>query len=56
MADTARADPRAFWKDAVLVEAIVKKGFTASIIRNEQPVAAAMKQAMDEVRGFYGAK
>jgi len=56
MADTARADPRAFWKDAVLVEAIVKKGFTASIIRNEEPVAAAMKQAMDEVRGFYGAK
>ena len=56
MADTARADPRAFWKDAVLVEAIVKKGFTASIIRNEEPVAAAMKHAMDEVRGFYGAK
>ncbi|HET7772079.1 MAG TPA: sugar ABC transporter substrate-binding protein [Chloroflexota bacterium] len=56
MAETGRADPRAFWKDAVQVEALVKKGFTASIVNNEQPVAAAMKQAMDEVRGYYGAK
>ncbi len=56
MADTGRADPRAFWKDAVPVEAIVKKYFQASIIKNEQPVAAAMKQAMDEVRGYYGIK
>lgn len=56
MADTGRADPRAFWKDAVQVEAIVKKGFEASILRNEQPVAVAMKQAMDEVRGYYGAR
>jgi ABC-type glycerol-3-phosphate transport system substrate-binding protein len=54
MAETARADPRAFWKDAVQVEAIVKPYFQASILRNEQPVAAAMQQAMAEVRGYYG--
>ena len=29
MAESGRADPRAFWKDAVTVEAFVKKGFTA---------------------------
>ena len=56
MADTGRADPRAFWKDAVPVEAIVKKYFQASITKNEQPVAAAMQQAMAEVRGYYGIK
>ena len=56
MAESGRADPRAFWKDAVTVETFVKKGFTASIVNNEQPVAAAMKQAMDEVRGYYGVK
>jgi multiple sugar transport system substrate-binding protein len=54
MAETGRADPRAFWKDAVQAEAIVKKYFDASIGRNEQPVGAAMKAAMEEVKGFYG--
>jgi multiple sugar transport system substrate-binding protein len=56
MAETGRADPRAFWKDAVPVEAIVKKYFEASLLRNEMTVSAAMKQAMDEVRGYYGGK
>ena len=54
MAESGRADPRAFWKDAVPVEAIVKKYFQASLLRNEVTVSAAMKQAMDEVRGYYG--
>lgn len=54
MAETGRADPRAFWKDAVTVEGLVKKYFQASLLRNEMTVAAAMKQAMDEVRGYYG--
>src|SRR5439155_17902111 len=56
MAETGRADPRAFWKDAVTVEAIVKKYFEASLLRNEMTMSAAMKQAMDEVRGYYGSK
>jgi ABC-type glycerol-3-phosphate transport system substrate-binding protein len=56
MGDTGRADPRAFWKDAVPVEAIIKKYMTASIVNNEQPVAAAMQQGMSEVRGYYGVK
>jgi hypothetical protein len=54
MAETGRADPRAFWKDAVTVEGLVKKYFEASLLRNEMPVAAAMTAAMQEVRGYYG--
>jgi hypothetical protein len=53
MAETARADPRAFWKDADQVGAIMGKYMTATLVRNELGVQQAMKQAMDEVRGFY---
>jgi len=54
MGDTGRADPRAFWKAAVTVATFIKKGFDASIGRNELTVSAAMKAAMEEVRGYYG--
>lgn len=53
MAETARADPRAFWKDADLVGKMVSNHMTASLIRNEETVAQAMKAAMEEVRGYY---
>ena len=56
MAETGRADPRAFWKDAVTVEALVRKYFEASLLRNEQPLPAAMTAAMQEVRGYYGGR
>ena len=39
MAETGRPDPRAFWKDAVQAEVILKKYLDASIGRNEQPVS-----------------
>jgi ABC-type glycerol-3-phosphate transport system substrate-binding protein len=54
MGETGRADPRAFWKDAVQVEALLRKGFDASLGRNEVPLAAAMTSAMQEIRGYYG--
>jgi multiple sugar transport system substrate-binding protein len=53
MAETARPDPRAFWKDADVVGAIVDKYLQATLIRNELPVAQAMKAATEEVRGYY---
>ena len=56
MAETGRADPRAFWKDAVTVEGLVKKYFEASLLRNEMTVANAMRAAMEEVRGYYAGK
>jgi len=55
MGETGRPDPRAFWKDAVQVEALVKKYFDASLGRNEMALAPAMAAAMQEVRGYYGA-
>ena len=54
MGETGRPDPRAFWKDAVQVEALLKKHLDASIGRNEVPLAAAMTAAMQEIRGYYG--
>ena len=39
MGETGRADPRAFWKDAVQVEALLRKHVDASIGRNEVPLA-----------------
>jgi multiple sugar transport system substrate-binding protein len=56
MAETARPDARAFWKDANQVEAIIRKYLDQSFARNEITVAQATKQAMDEVRGYYGNK
>jgi multiple sugar transport system substrate-binding protein len=56
MADTARPDPRAFWKDADQVGAIMGNYMNATLIRNEMPVAQAMRQAMAEVRGYYGSR
>lgn len=56
MADTGKADPRAFWKDANQVETIMAKHFNASLTRNEVTVPQAMKAAMEEVRGYYGGK
>jgi ABC-type glycerol-3-phosphate transport system substrate-binding protein len=55
MAETARADPRAFWKDADQVGAIVQKYMDATMIANSMDVGQALKQAMDEVRGYYAA-
>jgi ABC-type glycerol-3-phosphate transport system substrate-binding protein len=56
MAETARPDPRSFWKDADHVGPnIVQKYMDATMLRNEMPVAAAMKAAMEEVRGYYAA-
>ena len=54
MGETGRPDPRAFWKDAVQVEVLLKKHLDASIGRNETPLAAAMTAAMQEIRGYYG--
>ena len=34
--------------------AMIKKYFEASLLRNEMTVSAAMKQAMADVRGYYG--
>lgn len=56
MAETAKADARAFWKDASQVEPIVAKYMQATFLRNEMTVAQAMKQAMEEVRGYYAGK
>lgn len=56
MAETARPDPRAFWKDANQVGSMIGAHMSASMQRNEVPLPAAMKAAMDEVRGFYGVK
>jgi ABC-type glycerol-3-phosphate transport system substrate-binding protein len=53
MAETARADPRAFWKDADQVGAIMAKYMQATLTRNELGVQQATQQAMEEVRGFY---
>ncbi|HEV2121931.1 MAG TPA: hypothetical protein VGW38_04035 [Chloroflexota bacterium] len=56
MAETGRPDARAFWKDAAQVGTTVDKYMQATLLRNELPVVAAMKQAMEEVRGHYGTK
>ncbi len=56
MAETAKADARAFWKDATQVEPILTKYFDATFKRNELTVAQAMRQAMEEVRGYYAGK
>jgi hypothetical protein len=53
MADTARADPRAFWKDADQVGRLIGAHMSASLIRNEESVPQAMQAAMEEVRGYY---
>ncbi len=55
MADTGRADARAFWKDADQVGNIIGKYMTATMIDNTMDVAQAMKAAMEEVRGYYAA-
>jgi ABC-type glycerol-3-phosphate transport system substrate-binding protein len=54
LAEAARADPRAFWKDSDLVGGIMEKHVQATMNRNEMGVAEAMRAAMAEVRGFYG--
>jgi ABC-type glycerol-3-phosphate transport system substrate-binding protein len=56
LAETARADPRAFWKDSDVVGGIVEKYVQASFNRNEIGIAEAMRQAMAEVRGYYASK
>ena len=53
MAETARPDPRSFWKDADQVGAVIGRYMSATLIRNEMTVAQAMKAAMEEVRGYY---
>ncbi len=53
MAESGRPDARAFWKDADQVAAIVSKYMTATMIDNTMDVAQAMKQAMEDVRGYY---
>jgi ABC-type glycerol-3-phosphate transport system substrate-binding protein len=54
LAESARADPRAFWKDSDMVGGIMEKHVQATMNRNEVGVAEAMRQAMSEVRGYYG--
>lgn len=53
LTDVAVPDPRAFWKDGDKVGAILEKWMQGAMIRNEVGVAAAMRQAMTEVRGYY---
>jgi ABC-type glycerol-3-phosphate transport system substrate-binding protein len=53
LAEAARADPRAFWKDSDLVGGMVEKYMQATFNLNEVGVAEAMRQAMAEVRGYY---
>jgi ABC-type glycerol-3-phosphate transport system substrate-binding protein len=53
LAEAARADPRAFWKDSDSVGGIMEQHMQATFNRNEVGVAQAMRQAMEEVRGFY---
>ncbi|HEU5317105.1 MAG TPA: hypothetical protein VFX49_13435 [Chloroflexota bacterium] len=53
LAEAARADPRAFWKDSDAVGAIMEKHVQATFNRNDAGVAEAMRQAMAEVRGYY---
>jgi hypothetical protein len=55
LAEAARADPRAFWKDADMVGPIVSKYVNASLNANEIAVAEAMRRAMAEVRDYYAA-
>jgi hypothetical protein len=56
MAETAKPDARAFWKDASVVDPILVKYLDATFKRNDLPVGQAMKQAMDEIRGYYAGK
>ena len=53
LAEAARADPRAFWKDSDVVGGIVEKYVQASFNRNEIGIPEAMRQAMSDVRGYY---
>jgi ABC-type glycerol-3-phosphate transport system substrate-binding protein len=53
LAEAARADPRAFWKDSDTVGGIMEKHVQATFNRNDVGVAQAMRQAMEEVRGYY---
>jgi len=56
LAEVARADPRAFWKDSDLVGGIMEKYAQATFNRNELGVPEAMRQAMGEVRGYYASR
>ncbi|HVG96819.1 MAG TPA: extracellular solute-binding protein, partial [Chloroflexota bacterium] len=56
LAESARADPRAFWKDSDLIGGVMEKYVQATFNRNEVGVAEAMRQAMAEVRGYYASK
>jgi ABC-type glycerol-3-phosphate transport system substrate-binding protein len=56
LADVARADPRAFWKDSDIVGGVMEKYVQATMNRNELGVAEAMRQAMSEVRGYYSSR
>jgi multiple sugar transport system substrate-binding protein len=57
MAETARPDPRAFWKDANEVGPIVENKYMQPMFQlNEWPVPEAMRRCMAEVRAFYAAK
>jgi multiple sugar transport system substrate-binding protein len=54
LADTARPDPRALWKDSEQVQPIISgKYMRATFQENQMSVAEAMRRAMDEVRRFY---
>ncbi|MDQ3702346.1 MAG: extracellular solute-binding protein, partial [Chloroflexota bacterium] len=56
LAEVARADPRAFWKDSDVVGGIMEKYVQATFNRNEMGVPEAMRQAMGEVRGYYASR
>lgn len=55
LAEAARADPRAFWKDSDVVGGIMEKYVQATFNRNEIGVAEATRRAMSDVRGHYAA-
>lgn len=55
MAEASRPDPRGFWKDADQVDDILNVYMRAALYENRLTVPDAMRRAMVEVRGFYGA-
>jgi ABC-type glycerol-3-phosphate transport system substrate-binding protein len=53
LSETARPDPRAFWKDADEVGQIVGRHLTATFRRNEYGPAEAMRRIVADVNAYY---
>lgn len=56
MADQARPDPQAYWKDSAAVSAMIQNHLRAAMERNEITVGDAVRRAMQEVRAYYGTR